>query len=102
MGFQYFIHVNHCLPAAVDFALDLHRFVVQILLPVGVCPLLVDALPPIFLGETVQNLFLQNRIIPLPTSIPRSGSKSSTFRSERGKRTYNITAIRIIARDVLK
>lgn len=35
-------------------------------------------------------------------SIPRSWSRSSTFRNDRGKRTYIITAKRMISGEVLK
>ena len=41
-----------------------------------------------------------NRVMPAPT--PRSCRRSSTLRSESGKRTYSITAKRMISGLVLK
>ena len=48
------------------------------------------------------NLFHQNRTVSWLISIPRSCKRSSTLRSDSGKRTYNITARRMISGDVLK
>ncbi len=48
------------------------------------------------------NLFHQYRTASWLTSMPRSCSRSSTFRSERGKRMYSITARRMISGLVLK
>ena len=38
------------------------------------------------------NRFCHNRMVSWPTSMPRSCSRSSTFRSDIGNRTYSITA----------
>ena len=46
--------------------------------------------------------FHQNRIVSWLTSIPRSWRRSSTLRSDSGKRTYIITARRMISGEVLK
>ncbi|MDP4062102.1 hypothetical protein RBLE17_18590 [Rhodobacteraceae bacterium LE17] len=43
---------------------------------------------------------MANRV--MPASMPRSCRKSSTLRSESGKRTYSITAKRMISGLVLK
>ena len=48
------------------------------------------------------NRFHQNRMVSWLTSIPRSWRRSSTLRSDRGKRTYIITARRMISGEVLK
>ena len=48
------------------------------------------------------NLFHRARIVSWLMSMPRSCSRSSTFRSESGNRTYIITARRMISGDVLK
>gem|GEM_PF-3447350 len=48
------------------------------------------------------NLFHQNRTVSWQRSIPRSKRKSSTFRSDNGKRTYIITTRRITSGEELK
>jgi hypothetical protein len=48
------------------------------------------------------NLFHQRRTVSWQMSIPRSNSRSSTFRSDSGKRTYIITTRRITSGDELK
>ena len=48
------------------------------------------------------NLFRQNRTVSWLISMPRSCRRSSTLRSESGKRTYSITAKRMISGLVLK
>ena len=48
------------------------------------------------------NLFHQARTVSWQISIPRSWSRSSTCRNDRGKRTYIITARRITSGEVLK
>ena len=48
------------------------------------------------------NLFHQNRTVSWLISMPRSCRRSSTLRSESGKRTYSITAKRMISGLVLK
>ncbi len=48
------------------------------------------------------NLFHQYRTVSWLTSMPRSCSRSSTFRSESGNRIYSITARRMISGLVLK
>jgi hypothetical protein len=48
------------------------------------------------------NLFNQCRTVSWLISMPRSNSSSSTFRKERGKRTYIITTNRITSGDDLK
>jgi hypothetical protein len=52
------------------------------------------------LAESIR--FHQNRTVSWVTSMPCSWSRSSTFRSDSGKRIYIITARRIISGDVLK
>ena len=44
----------------------------------------------------------QKRTASWLTSIPRSCSRSSTFRNDSGKRMYSITASRMTSGDVLK
>ena len=54
-------------------------------------------------GRLMRALYLAtvaNRVMPAPT--PRSCKRSSTLRSESGKRTYSITAKRMISGLVLK
>ena len=54
-------------------------------------------------GDCMRALYLAtvaNRVMPAPT--PRSCRRSSTLRSESGKRTYSITAKRMISGLVLK
>ena len=48
------------------------------------------------------NLFHQARTVSWQISIPRSLSRSSTCRNDRGKRIYIITARRITSGEVLK
>ena len=48
------------------------------------------------------NLFHQNRTVSWQRSMPRSNSRSSTFRKLSGKRTYIITTRRITSGDELK
>ena len=48
------------------------------------------------------NLFHQNRTVSWLILMPRSCRRSSTLRSESGKRTYSITAKRMISGLVLK
>jgi hypothetical protein len=48
------------------------------------------------------NLFHQCRTVAGLMSIPRSNSRSSTFPSERGKRTFIITTSRITSGEELK
>ena len=54
--------------------------------------------------EIVDQLGQQDQVIPALrlTSTPRSCSRSSTFRSDSGNRTYSITARRMISELVLK
>ena len=47
------------------------------------------------------NLCHQYRTVSWLISTPRSCSRSSTFRSDNGKRTYSITAMRMISGLVL-
>jgi hypothetical protein len=49
-----------------------------------------------------QNLFHQNQNVSWLISMPRSCSRSSTFRSDNGNRMYIITARRMICGLVLK
>ncbi len=53
-------------------------------------------------ANTGPKRFHQKRTDSWLISIPRSCSKSSTFRSDSGNRTYIITARRMISGDVLK
>ena len=53
-------------------------------------------------GKIGPNRFHQARTVSWLISTPRSCSKSSTYRSESGNRTYIITAKRMISGDVLK
>ena len=55
-----------------------------------------DGLESVFRMEW-NTQFHQNRIISWLTSIPRSWRRSSTGRGDSGKRTYIITAKRMIA-----
>jgi hypothetical protein len=48
------------------------------------------------------NLFHQKRTVSWLMSMPRSNSRSSTFRNDRGKRTYISTTRRITSGDELK
>ena len=48
------------------------------------------------------NLFHQNLTVSWQMSMPRSQSKSSTFRRDKGKRTYIITTSRMTSGDELK
>jgi hypothetical protein len=48
------------------------------------------------------NLFHHIRTVSWQMSIPRSNSRSSTFRSYSGNRTYIITTRRITSGDELK
>ena len=48
------------------------------------------------------NRFHQNRTVSWLMSIPRSASKSSTLRSDRGYRTYIITTRRMTSGELLK
>ncbi len=53
-------------------------------------------------GHIGPNLFHQNRTVSWQMSMPRSNSKSSTFRRLREYRMYIITARRITSGDELK
>jgi hypothetical protein len=48
------------------------------------------------------NLFHHSLTVSCEMSMPRSNSRSSTFRKESGKRTYIITTSRITSGDELK
>jgi hypothetical protein len=71
-------------------------------LPIWIWTHLANALTTDLGANIGPNLFHQNRTVSWLTSIPRSCSMSSTFRNESGKRTYNITARRMISGLVLK
>ena len=47
------------------------------------------------------NRFHQKRIVSWQTSMPRSNSRSSTFRRESGNRTYIMTTSRMTSGDEL-
>ena len=62
-------------------------------------------IPPELDGRYVRigpNLFHHSLTVSWQMSIPRSNSRSSTFRSDSGKRTYISTTSRITSGDELK
>jgi hypothetical protein len=76
---------------------------------------LVEVPPPVFAGihsltrlrriseaSIGPNLFLHNRTVSWPISMPRSCSRSATFRGDSGKRIYSITATQMISVEVFE
>ena len=62
----------------------------------------INVFPQASAEKTTPSLHHQNRTVSWLMSMPRSCSKSSTLRSESGKRTYIMTARRMTSGDVLK
>ena len=98
-GFQHLTFVINGPPKIMPLAIYLHKDLVHMPLPFGVGSKLLNTLS--------SGLRSKHRTKPVPTvswltSMPRSCSRSSTFRSESGKRMYNITARRMISGLVLK
>ena len=75
---------------------DLHEHLVQVPPPVAGFHALDAALPDLG-GEHRPKRRHQNRTVSWQMSVPRSCSRSSTFVSESGKRTYIVTAKRMIS-----
>ena len=96
-GFQNFAPMIYGTPNIMRLAVDLHENLVQLLLPIGVGAEILDAVPADLSGEHRAKRIHQKRIDSWLISMPRLCSRSSTFRSESGNRTYIITARRMIS-----
>ena len=68
----------------------------------GVLPHRLDPLPADLAGEHRANRFHQNRTVSWQISMPRSASRSSTLRGDRGYFTYMSTTSRMISGEELK
>ena len=80
----------------------LYEDLVQVPLPVRIDRIRLTRFLRISAANIGPNLFHQNRTVSWLISMPRSCRRSSTLRSESGKRTYSITAKRMISGLVLK
>ena len=106
------LHSNHCLqnfpfvvngaPEIAELAIDLHEDFVQMPSPFDVAVNARKALLPDLAANIGPNRFHQKRMVSWLMSIPRSASRSSTFRSESGYFTYIITTRRITSGELLK
>jgi hypothetical protein len=94
--FKHLALVIYGAPQVVRFTVDLHKNFVQMPLPIRMSAKVLNA------ANNGPKRFHQNRTVSWLISIPRSCRRSSTFRSDRGYRTYIITARRMIAGLVLK
>lgn len=88
-------------PWVVALAVDLHEHLVEMPSPLA-RPHTPIRRFRISAANVGPNRCHQQRTALWLTSIPRSCSKSSTLRSDSGKRMYIMTARRMISRDVLK
>lgn len=101
-GLKHFTFVINSTPEVVSFALHSHKGLARVPSPFRERAQLLHPLPP---DRRPQISDHQKRTVSWLTSMPRSNSRSSTFRSESGNRIYNITARRMISGlvfDVLK
>ena len=93
-GLQHLAFLVDGAPKVMAFAVDLHEHLIEVPLPSRKRAHLIQP----FLAD----LGGKKRAVSWFTSIPRSCRRSSTLRSDGGKRTYIITARRMISGDVLK
>jgi hypothetical protein len=102
-AFEHLTLAVHGPPEEVLNAVDLHENLVKVPASVTMGPHGLDAAP--------SDLGRENRPEPVPPephrlscvmSVPRSWSRSSTFRSDSGYRMYIITARQMISGLVLK
>lgn len=101
LGLQHFAPVIDDPPKIVGLTVSLHEGLVEMRSAVRVTRVLY----PLFAdlrGEHRPKRFRQNRTLSCARSISRSWSRSSTFRRNKEKRMYIITAQRTVSGEVLK
>jgi hypothetical protein len=89
-------------PQVAELAVDLHEHLIQMPTPLGEAAQTRNTVLSDLCREHRAKRFHQNRIVSGLMSIPRSASRSSTLRSDRGYRTYIITTRRITSGELLK
>jgi hypothetical protein len=92
----------HRSPEVAHLAIDLHVDLVEVPLPMPQAPHPTDPLTADICSKQRTELFHQCLTVSWEMSMPRSASRSSTFRRLSGKRTYIITTRRITSGDELK
>ena len=102
VAFQHFPFVIHSPPKVVRFAIDLHKDFARCHCQFEYERIRLTLFLRISAANIRPNLFHQNRTVSWLISIPRSCKRSSTFLSDKGNRTYIITARRKISGLVLK
>ena len=91
-GFRHLALRVDRVPEVAAFTVHAHEDLVQMPTPVGVLAQGLDR-ERIVEANIGPNRFTQNRAVSWQMSMPRSKARSSTFRSDKGKRTYSITTI---------
>src|SRR3984957_12079599 len=77
-------------PKIAELAVDFHKHLIQVPAPLRIGAHVRDSSLANLGGEHWAKPVPQNRTVPWLISMPRSASKSSTLRSDRGNRTYII------------